>query len=179
MSTHRIRFTRANALTLLRVVLVPVFALAILASNWGLAAVVFWAAVATDVADGRVARRYGEVTEIGALIDHSADALFVSVGAAALAIVGALPVALAPLILLAFLQYAVDSRLMGHRELRASRLGRWNGVAYYVAVATPIMRDAFGFDWPGSTLVIWFGWALVASTALSMASRLRALLAAE
>jgi phosphatidylglycerophosphate synthase len=179
MSSHRIRLTRANALTLLRAVLVPVFALAILAGNWGLAALVFWAAVATDVADGRVARRYGEVTELGALIDHSADALFVSVGAAALASVGALPIALAPLIVLAFLQYAVDSRMSGHRGLRASRLGRWNGVAYYVAIAIPVMRDALGFDWPGASLVFWFGWALVGSTALSMASRLRALFAAE
>ena len=137
MSTRRIRFTRANALTLLRVLLAPALALAILEGEAAVATVIFWVAVATDVTDGRVARRRGEVSEHGRLIDHSADAVFVSIGAAALACVGALPHLLAPLIALAFVQYAVDSSGADGREPRASRLGHWNGIAYYVAV-----RDA-------------------------------------
>ena len=179
MSTRRIRFTRANALTLLRGLLAPALALAILEDEAVVATAIFWVAVATDVADGHVARRRGEVSEHGRLFDHTADAVFVSSGAAALAFVGVLPYLLAPLIALAFVQYAVDSRIVGEREPRASRLGHWNGIAYYVAVATPIIRDSLGFDWPGSALVMAFGWLLVASTVVSMASRLGVVRSAE
>ena len=179
MSTRRIRFSRANALTLLRVLLAPALAFAILENEAVIATVIFWTAVATDAADGRVARRRGELSEHGRLFDHSADALFVSSGAAALAWVGALPYLLAPSIALAFAQYVVDSRVVGEREPRASRLGHWNGIAYYVAVATPIIRDALGFSWPASALVMALGWLLVASTVVSMASRLSILRSAK
>ena len=179
MSTRRIRLTRANALTLLRVLLAPALAFAILAGEAEVATAIFWIAVATDVADGRVARRWGEVSEHGRLFDHSADAVFVSTGAVALACVGALPYALEPSIAIAFVQYAVDSRVTGDREPRASGLGHWNGIAYYVAVATPIIRDTLGFTWPAPALVMALGWLLVASTLLSMASRLRVLRSAE
>lgn len=179
MSTRRIRFTRANALTLLRVLLAPALALAIIAGEAAAATAIFWIAVATDVTDGRVARRRGEVSEHGRLIDHTADAVFVSTGSAALAYVGSLPQLLAPSIALAFVQYAIGSGGEGGREPRASRLGHWNGIAYYVAVATPIIRDTLGFGWPGPSLVMAFGWLLVASTLVSILSRLRALRSAE
>jgi len=179
MSTRRIRYTRANALTLLRVLLAPALALAIFEDEAVVATVIFWIAVATDVADGRVARRRGEVGEHGRLFDHSADAIFVSTGAAALAYMGALPPPLAPLIAIAFLQYVFDSRVAGAREPRASRLGHWNGIAYYVVVATPIIRDTLGFSWPSSAFVMAFGWLLVVTTLASMASRLRVLRSAE
>ena len=65
------------------------------------------------------------------------------------------------------------------RELRPSRLGHWNGVAYYVIVAVPVMRDALGLAWPGAALVQAFGWLLVASTLVSMADRLRVALSSE
>ena len=74
---------------------------------------------------------------------------------------------------------AVDSRAGPARPLRASWLGRWNGIAYYVIVAVPIVRDALGLGWPGPGLVTLLGWALVGTTLLSMADRLRLLLAAR
>jgi phosphatidylglycerophosphate synthase len=134
---------------------------------------VFWLAVGSDVADGWVARRYGEVTRLGGVIDHAADATFVSVGCLALAHIGVLPVALALLIVLAFLQYAADSRVVSTQRLRPSRIGRWNGIAYYVIVAVPIMRDALGLGWPTPGWVLALGWLLVAATLLSMLDRFR------
>lgn len=163
--------TRATALTLSRLCLAPVLVWAIAAQRAELATLVFWLAVATDFADGWVARRYGEVTRVGGVIDHAVDATFVSLGCAALAHVGVLPLALAPLIVLAFLQYAADSRVFAAQGLRASRLGRWNGIGYYVIVAVPIIRDALGLGWPGPRLVMTLGWLLVAATLLSMIGR--------
>lgn len=179
MSTRRIWITRANGLSLLRMLVAPVLAFAVMDGAAAAAAAFFWLAVATDVADGRVARRRGEVTPYGRLIDHAADATLVSVGTGALAFAGELSVALPPLIAVAFLQYAFDSRPIGIRNLRHSRLGHWNGIAYYVIVGVPVMRDALGLSWPGAALVRAFSWLLVVLTLVSMGDRLRVSLSAE
>ena len=165
--------TRANGLTLLRLLTAPVFAAAVLADAPRLAAVLFALAVATDLADGWVARRFGETSPSGELVDHAVDAIFVTTGAAALAAVGVLPAVLPVLIACAFLQYAVDSWLTTARGLRASALGRWNGIGYYAIVGTPVVRDALGLGWPDAGLVMALGWGLVASTLVSMGDRLR------
>lgn len=168
--------TRANALTLLRLLAIVPLCLSILGGSPLLASAIFALAVATDVADGWVARRYGEATPLGGLIDHAVDATFVSTGLGALALQGVMPGPLPPLVALAFVQYAVDSRLAGSVGLRASGLGRWNGIAYYVALAVPLVRDALDLGWPEPALVRGLGWLLVVSTAVSMLDRLRALL---
>lgn len=167
--------TRANALTGLRLLLAPLLAAAVATERPGLATLCFAVAVASDFADGWVARRFGEATYLGGLIDHGVDACFVVVGTGALAALGVLPAALPPLIGLAFLQYALDSRRLSARGLLPSPLGRLNGIAYYVIVAVPIARDALGLGWPGAGLVRGLGWALVVTTALSMFDRLRLL----
>jgi phosphatidylglycerophosphate synthase len=171
--------TRANALTAVRLAAAPLLYAAILHGRVGLACLAFWLAVATDFADGWVARRYEQATPLGGLMDHGVDALFVVLGTTALAWVGALPAVLPPLIAVAFVQYTLDSRYFGGGRLAPSVLGRWNGIAYYVIVAVPIMRDALGLGWPGAGLVALLGWALVTSTVLSIADRLRRLLAAR
>ena len=167
--------TRANALTLARLLLVPALAGAVLHGAPVLAAAVFFTAVGTDLADGWVARRYGEATAFGAFADHATDAAFAATGAAALAWSGVLPGPLPWLIAAAFAQYALDSRALAASGLVPSRLGRWNGIAYYVIVAVPLVRDALALRWPGAELVMALGWALVASTLVSMIDRLRML----
>jgi phosphatidylglycerophosphate synthase len=163
--------TRANALTALRLAAAPALAAAICAGDPLVATALFALAVATDFADGWVARRCAEQSPLGGLMDHAVDAAFVTTGCAALASVSVLPVLLPLLIPVAFVQYAVDSRAGPARPLRASRLGRWNGIAYYTIVAVPIVRDALGLGWPGARLVAALGWLLVVSTLVSMADR--------
>jgi phosphatidylglycerophosphate synthase len=167
--------TPANLLTLLRLLLALPFALAVRADAPFAASLIFAVAAASDFADGRVARRRGQISPLGGFLDHAVDAAFVSTGAAALASVGALPWPLAPLIAIAFLQYALDSRWLGARGLHGSALGRWNGIAYFVIVAVPVVRDALGLSWPGAGLVYALGQALIASTLLSISLRLRLL----
>jgi len=169
------RLPIADGLTLLRLLAAPAFVLAVREASPVLASAVFALAVATDFADGRVARARGQTSARGGFLDHAVDAVFVSAGAAALASVGALPRLLAPLIVVAFLQYALDSRLMLARGLRPSSLGRWNGIAYYVIVAIPVVRDALDLGWPGPGLVRALGWVLIAATLLSISDRLRLL----
>jgi cardiolipin synthase (CMP-forming) len=165
--------TRANALTFARLLMAPAWVAAVLSGAPVVAAVLLFGAVATDLADGWVARRYREETPLGGFADHAADAAFVASGAAALAHLGVLPTPLPWLIAAAFIQYALDSRALSESGLFPTRLGRWNGIAYFVIAAIPIVRDALGLGWPGPTLVMTLGWALVASTLVSMSDRLR------
>ena len=186
----------ATALTLLRLALAPVLVFAITRESPLAASAVFFVAVATDAADGHAARRAGSVSPWGGLLDHGVDAVFCTAGTAALASAGVLPVLLPPLIAVAFVQYAVDSRWRapawqggaaaaqraeGERRqapaelaaggLRPSALGRWNGIAYYVIVAVPIVRDALALGWPGPATVRALAWGLVATTVVSIVSR--------
>ena len=69
-----------NLLTLLRIVLVPVFALAYLAPGGALylyAAILFALAAFTDWLDGYLARRLGQTTRFGTFLDPGADKLIV------------------------------------------------------------------------------------------------------
>jgi cardiolipin synthase len=70
-------FTAANQLTLLRLALVPVFALCVFYGLHGWALVTFVAAGLTDVFDGLLARRLGQPTVLGAWLDPVADKVLV------------------------------------------------------------------------------------------------------
>ncbi len=172
MHTRSPWLTRANGLTSLRLLAAPALAVAICADASVAAAALVALAIATDFADGVVARRFDEQSGLGRLIDHATDAVFVTTGTAALAFEGVLPAPLPTLIAVSFLQYALDSRSSLPAGPRPSRLGRWNGIAYYAIVAVPIARDALGLHWPAAGFVAALGWLLVASSLISISLRL-------
>ena len=171
MASENPWITRANGLTALRLLLAPLLAWAVVAGAHPLSGILFWIAVASDFGDGWVARKYGEESPLGGLVDHAVDATFVTTGVAALASLGALPSLLPPVIALAFLQYALDSRWLAGRTLRASAIGRWNGIGYYVAIGIPVTRDLLTLSWPPAILVFAVGWLLIATSAVSMIDR--------
>jgi len=174
MPARRSWMTRANALTSIRVAAVPALVIAIRAESAWAAVAVFALAVVSDIADGIVARRFEEQSGLGRLFDHAADAAFVTAGAAALAHAGILPALLPTLIAASFLQYALDAKVARGSGPRPSALGRWNGIAYYVVVAVPIVRDALQIAWPPPAWVMALGWLLIGSTLVSMGDRLLA-----
>lgn len=63
----------ANALTILRICMIPVAAYMFYLEDFSAAAVVFFAACFTDVLDGFVARRFNMITDVGKLLDPLAD----------------------------------------------------------------------------------------------------------
>ena len=68
--------TVPNALSLFRILLIPLFVLLLLGERTRLAGfLVLAAVVSTDWVDGVIARRTGQVTEIGKLLDPIADRL--------------------------------------------------------------------------------------------------------
>ena len=70
--------TIANQLSILRIVLVPVFIILLTYEETGYALAVFVAAGLTDALDGIIARRFGQKTSIGAVLDPLADKLLMT-----------------------------------------------------------------------------------------------------
>ncbi len=163
--------TPSNAVTGLRLVCVPFFFVAVGRGAWPIACALFWLAVSTDLVDGRIARARGEATRFGGLLDHATDALFVTTGLAALTPGGVVPAVLPALVAVAFAQYVLDSRWLAGEPLRASGLGRWNGVLYFVPIGIVTTREAAGLAVPGDAVVGAIAWALALTTTLSIADR--------
>jgi CDP-diacylglycerol---glycerol-3-phosphate 3-phosphatidyltransferase len=97
-TVERVRVTNlANILTGLRLVLVPIFLLALFAGNGHettsriAAFAIFAVAVITDRLDGALARSYGMVTEFGALVDPIADKTLIGAALIGLSVLAELP----------------------------------------------------------------------------------------
>ncbi len=107
-----------NILTVLRMLLVPVFAFLIIKDRLGLAISVFLVAGVTDALDGYIAKRFSLRTEFGANIDPLADKLLLSTAFIILTAKGFLPLWLTALVILrdvVILVGIVSLRLSGRK----------------------------------------------------------------
>ena len=163
--------TWANLVTSLRLALIPATYLSITFSDWALAAVLFTIVVLSDVIDGRIARKFNEASPLGGLLDHATDATFVAICTAAIASSGQINAWLAPLIAITFIQYTLDSKTLQGQTLRASKIGRLNGIAYFVLVGTVIGHHVLGFYFLDIPIQA-FAWILVVSSLISIVDRL-------
>lgn len=85
-------YTLANIITMLRLILVPIFFEMIISGrNDTLAFALFAVAASTDWLDGQIARRTGTVTEIGKAIDPLVDRLLIAFGVLGIYLQGRLP----------------------------------------------------------------------------------------
>ena len=92
----------ANKLTILRMIMVPVFVIVFFSGEYNggiLSAVIFIIAAITDRLDGQIARRRGEVTDFGKFMDPLADKMLVSVALIALVNIHRIPAWIAMLII--------------------------------------------------------------------------------
>ena len=78
--------TVPNLLSFLRLLLVPVFFVLIISGNTFLALLVLVFSSLSDYLDGVIARRFGQVTRLGQLLDPAADRLFIFAALAGLTI---------------------------------------------------------------------------------------------
>jgi CDP-diacylglycerol---glycerol-3-phosphate 3-phosphatidyltransferase len=135
-----------NALTVLRLLCVPVFAILLLGSasygeSWLVAAwAVFTAACVTDVVDGRIARSRGLVTDFGTFADPVADKALVGTALVGLSLLGALPwwvtaVVLGREVAVTVLRTAV----LRHGVIPASRGGKLKAFSQNCAVALYVL----------------------------------------
>jgi len=164
-----------NLLSGSRLALAPVSFYCIDTRMWLAAAIIVLVAVLTDLLDGYLARRLNLQSRWGGLLDHSSDAIFVSVTLAALAIQDLVAWLLPILVISAFLQYVLDSKVIQGQTLRASLLGRYNGIAYFVLAGWPVMQNGLNLHPIDDSWFIWVSWVLILSTVASMVDRLLAL----
>ena len=91
-SSRRV-LTLPNAISAFRIAMIPVFVGLILDEDTTTAGlIVFGVVVATDWVDGTIARRTGQVSDLGKVLDPVADRLAIAAGIIALAIRGVFPV---------------------------------------------------------------------------------------
>src|SRR4051794_40586367 len=138
-----------NSLTILRIFFVPLLVAALVQENvavrmgtfiitneW-LALAIFLAAAGTDLLDGFLARRWGQITTIGTLLDPIADKLLISAALISLVQVQAAPAWMVVLII--GREFAVTGlRSIAAAEgytIKASELGKTKMIAQVVAIS--------------------------------------------
>jgi hypothetical protein len=60
--------------------------------------------------------------------------------------------------------------------LRTSRVGRWNGILYFVPIGTLVTRETLSIGIPPDRFLFWIGVGLALTTLMSMADRAWALI---
>jgi cardiolipin synthase len=131
-------FTVPNALSLLRLFMVPVVVALLLAGSDGKAAALFVLAAVTDFLDGRLARRTGP-TRLGQILDPVADRLMLSSVAVVLALRGLLPVWAVAILVGRDLLALVGSLVVGSK-IRVNRVGKAATAVLMGAVALIVLR---------------------------------------
>lgn len=131
----------ANALTGVRLVLVPVFLVLLFVGDghetyWRTAAfIVFAVAVITDRLDGALARSYGMVTEFGTLADPLADKALIGAALIGLSMLGDLPWWVTVVILVRELGVTLLRLVvLRHGVIPASRGGKLKTLVQAVAI---------------------------------------------
>ncbi len=139
------------ALTLCRIVLVPLIIVFLISSSRVhvlIAAIIFIAASLTDWLDGRMARRWNQVTRLGTLLDPVADKLLVAAALVALVQVEVIDAWMAVLIIgreLAVTGLRGVALSMGV-VVAASTLGKVKTVSQYVAITVLILEKGVPDD---------------------------------
>lgn len=163
----------ANALTVLRLLLVPVFVVALFVGGGGedvvwrlVAFAVFVVAAATDRLDGQLARSRGLVTWFGALVDPIADKALMGAALIGLSILGVLPWWVTIVIVvrelgITVLRFVVIRR---HGVIPASRGGKAKTVAQTVAIGLFLLPlpELLGPGTAAATAVLVLQWAVMA-----------------
>ncbi len=150
--------TVANQLTLLRMLLIPAFVILVLYDKPGWALLTFGVAGITDLLDGLAARRAGQHTSLGALLDPMADKLllvsaFVVLTVPGTGMVNRFPLWLTILVIsrdvVIVLTVAIISLAIGPRTFEPSLFGKL-ATGVYVATCVIVMF----FNYLGQTSVL-------------------------
>lgn len=137
-----------NALTLLRIFLVPLFVFFLLVKiPYGgyLAAMVFITASLTDSLDGYLARKWKQVTKLGIILDPLADKLLITAALISLVELGKVAGWIA--IVIIGREFAVSGlRTIKAEEgiiIAASKLGKIKTISQIIAVVIIIVQDLY------------------------------------
>lgn len=138
IATDRL-LTIPNVLTVVRIILTPVFLYLIFSQTWYnkiLALIVFTAASLTDFYDGKIARRDGTITAFGRFMDPLADKLLVSSALIAFVMLGMVEAWLVAAMLIrdATITILRVYSIRKGKEVVTSRLAKWKTMLQLVLV---------------------------------------------
>ena len=145
--------TLPNILTLLRILAVPVFAIAVWYGHSVEACVIFAAAGITDMLDGYVARRFNQKSTLGAVLDPAADKLLMTTAFVLLAmpnklLVVSIPAWVAILAIsrdvLISLVTLMSSGNFDPHKFRPTKLGKLTTCVQLVAISISLLFNALG-----------------------------------
>ena len=148
----------ANWLTLLRILLIPVFVSLLVYRRPGLALIVFGVAALTDLLDGYVARRHGMQSRLGAFLDPMADKLLLVSSFVTLTWLKTLPFWIAAVVISRDVILMFGALMIhmagGHIYPRPTRVGK---AATFFQVLTVLTGLASRFVYAGGALrmVMW------------------------
>jgi cardiolipin synthase len=166
--------TAANQLTLLRLLLVPVFVLCMLYGLPGWALATFAVAGLTDAFDGLLARRLGQPTTLGAWLDPMADKLLLAAMFVMLTLPGfghanRLPLWLTVLVLsrdiAIVLTVAIVNLAVRRRTFRPSPLGKLATAMFIVTGVVTLFENYRGVTSPLVTMGVYMSLGLTIASA--------------
>ncbi|WEO78637.1 CDP-diacylglycerol--glycerol-3-phosphate 3-phosphatidyltransferase [Cryobacterium sp. SO2] len=135
-----------NVITIVRILLAPLFFWMLLADNGADGALRWWAAVlfivaiATDGVDGAIARRYNLVTDLGKLLDPIADKILTGAALIGLSILAELPWWVTIVILVREIGITVFRfAMLSDRVIPASRGGKLKTIMQSVAISLALL----------------------------------------
>ena len=142
----RSELTIPNALSVLRLLLVPVFLILLLQEQNVAALWVLIFASASDWFDGFLARKLNQVTKLGARLDPAADRLYIFATLIGLAVNGNIPVWLAVVVILRDVMLAATYPILathGYGPLPVHFLGKAGTFALLYAFPLLLLADIF------------------------------------
>lgn len=172
-------YTIPNGITLLRLVLVPLFALAIVERNYGWALVVFGLAGLSDALDGALARWLSARSLLGTYLDPIADKALLVTAYIVLTWpapgVVSIPVWLTVLALSRDVLIVLVALLLylgaGIREFTPSLLGKATTVAHIVTVGSVVVANLYPVDELWLTVLFYMAFALTLLSGLDYLRR--------
>jgi cardiolipin synthase len=130
-------WTVPNAISFIRLVMVPVFLWLLVTGNDTTALIVLIIATTSDFVDGMIARNFNQVTRLGMYLDPLSDRLFIAASVIGLAIRGLIPAPLLAIIL------ARDIMLLSVVLYRRLRIADFPRVTFVGKTATFVLFIAF------------------------------------
>lgn len=139
-----------NAVSVLRLLLIPVFVWLVLTDETAWAGALLGLIGATDWIDGYLARRLDQVTEVGKMLDPIADRLAVAVAVILGLVTGVLPWAFGWAIIIREIVIAVGAAYgwaKGVRRLDVRWLGKLATLLLYFSITTFYIAHGLDMEW--------------------------------
>jgi len=140
-------------LSILRLIMVPIFLLLLLNGEFLASLIVLAVASATDWLDGQIARRFNQITRLGQMLDPAADRLFIFATLIGLTINGNIPLWLAVIVVSRDVMLLIVYPILanhGYGPLPVHFLGKAGTFALLYALPLLLMADV----WPQAQAVI-------------------------